>query len=919
MQRPRSERFPQSSASSWNSSSSFISSPKSPSSSSSNSFTATSPRAASSSPNASFPHHSSFSAFSPHQSGTSSPGYANNSSSSINGSGFGNSNGNGGLNASFRRQSILLNNGSINSSFVASGTSNSGVESAEKDHTLDGLHATNSPIGRWRALVSVVPYIAAMRKLDLPLDSHPIAVLTALQTILLAEPRKRFLLDECRRLPIFNNSMEARQYLAYLGSVQALFAFQPWKALQKNTRVTRLVPRCGLMNPKPKIPCALIFVIQLYCTDLEFREAIVRFTPPQPVFGEIVFQESSPAKPVLFTMHLRLLFVQMLMSNGRALDPSHVLQMFRDAKTGKVIETSGTDLSSFDEYERMLLMRVHDQMDPYIRGMFVSNNPLYRPENIAVRSKLPLRHVRADIDVLVARDPLYELTIEDRKLLWENRYYIARHAPKALPKFLIAVDFSSQFQIQEAYRLLHAWPQGAPVTALALMDFKYVNPQIRALAVDRLDAFSNPELVDFLPQLTQILKFEPHFESALARFFVRRASEDLRLGQYFFWFLKSQIHEGESMLVRYQKILDNFLCQCSEDLLKEFANQESLVKDLVRIAELVKDFPLKDRKSVLHEELAKLKFPPRMKIPLSPDIEICGLRIPKCKTMDSKKVPLWLVFERANDIGGEPYVVIFKSGDDLRQDLLTLQMFRIMDRLWKSHGLDMRMLPYGCVATGDQIGFIEVVLDSDTCANITSSIGGGAKGAYDKTTFEKWLRKANPTFDSYCRAVQYFASSCAAYCVGTYVLGIGDRHNDNIMMQRSGKLFHIDFGHFLGNVKYKFGFKRERAPFVFTPDMAYVMGGEGSTSYNDFVDLCCESYNVLRKYSDLFLILFILMLSTGLPELQSKDDIEYLREALQIGATERQASDYFKKLIRESLHSKATQFNFYIHIWKHSH
>ena len=143
---------------------------------------------------------------------------------------------------------------------------------------------------------------------------------------------------------------------------------------------------------------------------------------------------------------------------------------------------------------------------------------------------------------------------------------------------------------------------------------------------------------------------------------------------------------------------------------------------------------------------------------------------------------------------------------------LTLQTLRIMQRLWGYSDVGVEVIPYGCVSTGHEVGMIEVVQNAATYGGILESV----MNVFNNDVLKQWIEEKSGNKKAMETAQRHFVKSCAGYCVFTYVLGIGDRHCDNLMVTKAGKLFHIDFGHFLGNFKSKMGIKRERTPFVFT-------------------------------------------------------------------------------------------------------
>uniref|UniRef100_A0A669QWP9 Phosphatidylinositol 4,5-bisphosphate 3-kinase catalytic subunit delta isoform n=1 Tax=Phasianus colchicus TaxID=9054 RepID=A0A669QWP9_PHACC len=550
----------------------------------------------------------------------------------------------------------------------------------------------------------------------------------------------------------------------------------------------------------------------------------------------------------------------------------------------------------------------------------VASHPVYYPsfEQVgntdSLASKLQLKEI-------LERRSHTELYEHEKDLVWKMRHDIRDQYPQALAKLLTITKWNKHEDVAQMISLLQSWPELPVLNALELLDFSFPDRYVGSFAINSLKKLTDHELFQYLLQLVQVLKYESYLDCELTKFLLDRALSNRKIGHFLFWHLRSEMHVP-AVALRFGLILEAY-CRGSTHHMKVLMKQGEALSKMKALNEFVKLSSPKatkpQAKEMMHvcmKQETYLEALSHLQSPLNPSIILTEVCVDQCTFMDSKMKPLWIVFNN-EETGGGGVGIIFKNGDDLRQDMLTLQMIQLMDILWKQEGLDLRMTPYGCLSTGDKTGLIEVVMHSDTIANIQLNKSNmAATAAFNKDALLNWLKSKNPG-DALEQAIEEFTLSCAGYCVATYVLGIGDRHSDNIMIRETGQLFHIDFGHFLGNFKTKFGINRERVPFILTYDFVHVIQ-QGKTNNSEkferFRGYCEKAYMILRRHGPLFLHLFALMKAAGLPELSCSKDIQYLKDSLALGKTDEEALKHFRLKFNEALReSWKTKVNWLAH------
>ncbi|PVH96335.1 hypothetical protein DM02DRAFT_569817, partial [Periconia macrospinosa] len=213
----------------------------------------------------------------------------------------------------------------------------------------------------------------------------------------------------------------------------------------------------------------------------------------------------------------------------------------------------------------------------------------------------------------------------------------------------------------------------------------------------------------------------------------------------------------------------------------------------------------------------------------------------------------------AKGTDGKPYKQLFKSGnDDLRQDAIMEQVFDQVSRLLKNHTAtrlrNLGIRTYKVLPLSTRSGLMEFVQDTiplhmwvmpaheryypndykpDQCRRLIGQVQQDSQSTRIKTwqkiaanfhpVLRYFLLELFPDPDEWFQRRLAYTRSTAAISILGHVLGLGDRHCHNILLdKKSGDVVHIDLG-----VSFEAGRVLpvpEVVPFRLTRDLVDAMG-----------------------------------------------------------------------------------------------
>jgi len=166
--------------------------------------------------------------------------------------------------------------------------------------------------------------------------------------------------------------------------------------------------------------------------------------------------------------------------------------------------------------------------------------------------------------------------------------------------------------------------------------------------------------------------------------------------------------------------------------------------------------------------------------------------------------------------------IICKRGDDLRQDYYIQTLFKLFNEIWECYSQKHSncklpyLYTYSCIPLYSKFGVIEYVENSVPVSD------------FDWENIKSLNNEEK----------EIFIRTLAGSALASYILGIRDRHEDNMLIKDNHIFFHIDFGHLWNN-----------RPLVDAPRISIPNGIKNialtESEWNYLLKLFIDGYSVL--------------------------------------------------------------------------
>lgn len=443
-----------------------------------------------------------------------------------------------------------------------------------------------------------------------------------------------------------------------------------------------------------------------------------------------------------------------------------------------------------------------------------------------------------------------ELTEYEKRILWINREYLAGHS-RWIVQLVKSTDMSDEKQvlvlekiiykkrINKCFNMMCSRFCSEKVGINDMLDLVRYNknyPIVSNFILKCLMEINIDTLINYIPFLIHNTKNNEYMLDIL----LDKGIDNFKFMGHLYWCVKVFCNDHHIQTEHIKKILMTIKKNTSFEFRERF-------KEMVFM------------KKIYIQDIQYINEKTRIVLPICLDTDFISVDHDNIKIMSSSSQPAIIPFITKE---GKKKSIMFKN-DDVRKDYIILGIMNIIHDILKNDEecKDIEIVKYEVMPTSDNTGYIEIVDDAATIFNIIEKMGLTIQNYilnYNKTTTIGTFRER-------------FIKSTALYCVVSYLLGIGDRHLDNIMISKSGLLFHIDFGFILGqDPKYS-----NNKSIRVTPEIVNVIGGYGTEDYDKFKKLCIKIYEKLRLHVNLFANLLSIV-----PSIDKKINIDMIRHEL---------------------------------------